>query len=170
MLSCLRKVADYMITWSATIGSIGLFFEVALILLDVVARFFGAPLLGAQDLSQMAMTIVVFGGMALCDKLGGHIAVDIFEPIFPPWLNHLADVISAFLGALIFACLAWAIYESSKISEMLHLATNIIGLPKNYFQWIISIFSTITAGAMLLRGIELVFSKKTKVKKMETSS
>lgn len=170
MLSFLRKVADALIELSATIGSIGLIFQVMLILADVVVRFFGAPIVGAQDLSQMAMAIVVFGGMALCDKIGGHVIVDIFEGSYPHWLNHLADVVSAFLGALIFTGLAWTVYESSKISEMLHLATNIIGLPKNYFQWAVSVFSAITAFAMLLRGIELLFSKTLKATEVEPIS
>ena len=169
MLSFLRKTADSLISLSAAIGGIGLIFEVVLILLDVVFRFFGAPIVGAQDMSQMAMTIVVFGGMALCDKFGGHVAVDIFEPFFPRWMNHLTDVVSAFLGALIFACLAWTIYESAKISILLHLATNIIGLPKNYFQWAVCLFSAITAFAMLLRGVELLFSKDTKGIKEEAT-
>lgn len=158
MLSLLRKVADGLIGLSATIGGIGLFFEVVLILADVVMRFFGAPIIGAQDLSQMAMTFVVFGGMALCDKIGGHVAVDILERSFPRWLNYLSNIISVFLGSAIFACLAWTIYESAKLSIMLNLATNIIRLPKQYFQWGISIFSAITAFAMFLRGIELILA------------
>ena len=161
MLVLLRKIADSLIGLSATIGGIGLVFEVVLILSDVVLRFFGAPIKGAQDLSEMSMTIVVFGGMALCDKIGGHVAVDIFENSFPNWLNHFANIISAFIGALIFACLAWTIYESAKLSIMLNLATNIISLPKCYFQWAVSIFSAITAFAMLLRGIELILGGNT---------
>ena len=169
-MGILKRSVDGLIGLCATIGSIGLIFEVVLILVDVVVRFFGAPILGAQDMSQMAMTIVVFGGMALCDKLGGHIAIDVFEASYPPWLNHLADVVSAFLGAVIFACLAWTVYESSKISQMLNLATNIIGLPKHYFQWVVCIFSSVTAIAMLLRGIEMLFSKNTRVNTSEAST
>jgi TRAP-type C4-dicarboxylate transport system permease small subunit len=166
MLSLLRKVADGLIGLSAMIGAIGLFFEVVIILADVVMRFFGAPIIGAQDLSQMAMTFVVFGGMALCDKIGGHVAVDILERSFPRWLNRLSNIVSVFLGSAIFACLAWTIYESAKLSIMLNLATNIISLPKHYFQWGVSILSVITAFAMFLRGIELIlayspYSRKT---------
>lgn len=152
----LRKVADGFIGLTAAIGAVGLFFEVVLILADVVLRFFGKPIVGAQDLSQMTMTIVVFGGMALCDKLGGHIAVDLLENHLPPWINHLTNVVSAFLGALIFGCIAWTVYESSKLSIMLHLATNIIALPKAWFQWIVSLFAAITAFAMAVRGLEMI--------------
>lgn len=160
MLKRLNKIADRLISLSALIGGIGLIVEVIVILIDVIGRFFDMPLVGAQDISQMSMIVLVFGAMALCDKTGGHIAVDIFENAFPTWLNRLIDIFSALAGALIFALIAWAIYESSKISQMLHLATNIIYLPKVYFQWAVCAFSMITSLAMLLRGISLIALRK----------
>lgn len=155
MLKHLTKLADRLISLSALIGSVALIVEVVIILADVVGRAFDAPLVGAQDISQMSMLILVFGAMAICDKTGGNIAVDVFEAAFPRWLNHSIDVFSALIGAVIFVLIAYAMYESSKISQMLHLATNIIYLPKVYFQWIVSGFALITAFAMLIRGVSL---------------
>ncbi|MBT8409095.1 MAG: TRAP transporter small permease, partial [Alphaproteobacteria bacterium] len=95
----IRNLADRLIGLSATIGAIGLFIEVSVILVDVIGRAFGRPLYGSQDLVTMTMVLVVFGGMALCDRTGGHIAVDIFERRFPDALNRLIDIGSALLGA-----------------------------------------------------------------------
>ncbi|RVV97894.1 TRAP transporter small permease [Mesobaculum littorinae] len=158
MLSAIRKLANGLIRIAAIIGSVGLLVEVGVILYDVVGRFFGAPLGGAQDISQMSMVILVFGGMAVCDKVGGHISVDVFERSFPDWLNRWIDVFAAFLGAVIFAGIAWSVYESSKLSLMLNLATNVIYLPKAYFQWALSVFAVITALGMALRGVELALT------------
>ncbi|WP_265515743.1 TRAP transporter small permease [Nitratireductor luteus] len=158
MLSTLRRLADGLIGLSATIGSLGLIFQVVVILADVTGRHFGRPLTGAQDLSQMAMVILVFGAMALCDRLGGHIAVDIFETSFPPWFNRLTDVVSALIGVLIFVGIAWTVYESSKLSQMLNLSTNVIRLPKVYFQWALCAFSLVAALGMLLRTAELILA------------
>lgn len=158
MLSIVRQIADRLISLSAMIGSIGLIFEVCVILVDVTGRYFGHPLIGAQDMSQMAMVIVVFGGMALCDKLGGHIAVDVFEHSFPGWLNRFTDISGALIGCAIFAGIAWTVWESSQLSLMLKLKTNIISLPKAWFQWSLCAFAAITALAMLLRAIELAFN------------
>ncbi len=155
----ITRWADRLISLSNFVGAIGLIFEVAVILTDVIGRFFGAPLLGARDLSEMTMALVVFGGMATADKLGAHIAVDIFENSFPSWLNRLADFISALAGAAIFAGIAWTVYESSKLSQMLHLATNVIGLPKAWFQWALCVFSLVTALGMLLRVVEMLVAK-----------
>jgi len=156
----LRNSADRLISLSATIGSIGLIVEVGIILVDVIGRAFGSPLYGSQDLVTMTMVLLVFGGMALCDRRGGHIAVDIFERKFPDWLNKMIDIFSALLGAFIFIMIAWTVYESSQLSVMLNLSTNLLRLPKSIFQWALCGLALLTAFAMLLRAAELTFSNR----------
>jgi len=153
----LRKIADRLIGLSATIGSAGLLFAVGVILVDVIGRALGKPLYGSQDLTNMTMIILVFGGMALCDRGGGHIAVDLLERHFPRWMNRAMDIVSAVLGAVIFLALAWAVWESAKLSVMLNLSTNLLRLPKAWFQWALCAFAVLTALAMLLRAAELTF-------------
>lgn len=160
MLSAINKLADRLIGLSALFGSIGLIVEVVVILVDVVGRYFGTPLTGAQDISQMTMVIVVFGGMALCDKLGGHISVDIFEHVFPTRVLWLGDVIAPLLGGVIFCGIAWTVWESAALSRMLNLATNIIYLPKAWFQYIMVVMSIITAFGMFMRGLGIALSGK----------
>ncbi len=158
MLGALRTWADRLIGLSANIGALGLLVEVAVILVDVVGRAFGYPLYGSQDMITMAMVILVFGGMAMCDREGGHIAVDVFERRYPDWLNRWIDITSALLGAVIFAFIAYAIIESAKLSVMLNLSTNLLRLPKAWFQWGLAGFSVLTALGMLLRAAELCLS------------
>ena len=98
----------------------------------------------------------VFGGMALCDRQGGHIAVDLFERKMPDWMIRLTDLLGAIAGALIFAGIAWQMWKSAAISQMLNLATNIIYLPKAWFQYYIVVCCIITAVGMLLRVVSLL--------------
>ncbi len=156
----LRKLADRLIGLSASIGSIGLLLAVGIILVDVIGRAFGSPLYGSQDLTVTAMVIVVFGAMALCDRNGGHIAVDLFERFYPPAMNRAIDVISALLGAVIFAALAWATWESAKLSVMLNLSTNLLYIPKAWTQWAMIGFCLLTAFGMALRAAELAFRRR----------
>ena len=158
MIAHLRTWADKLIGLSATIGALGLLVEVAVILTDVIGRAFDYPLYGSQDMITMAMVILVFGGMAMCDRDGGHIAVDIFEPRYPSWLNRFIDIFAAALGAIIFVFIAWAILESAKLSVMLNLSTNLLRLPKAWFQWGLAGLSIVTALGMLLRAVELSLS------------
>ncbi|MCG6903513.1 MAG: TRAP transporter small permease [Rhodobacter sp.] len=151
----LRQIADRLIGLSATLGALGLLVEVCVILTDVIGRALGRPLYGSLDIITMAMIILVFGAMALCDRKGGHIAVDVFERYFPPAFNRAIDVVSALIGAAIFLALAWAILDSAKISVMLNLNTNLLNLPKAWFQYALAAFSVLTALGMILRATEL---------------
>ena len=150
-----RGLADRLIGLSALIGTLGLFFVVGVILVDVIGRAFGAPLYGGQDLTTTAMVVVVFGAMALCDRRGGHISVDLLEPRFAMCFNRLIDIGSAALGALVFAMLAWAVLESAALSVMLNLSSNLLRIPKAWVQWGMSGFAALTAFGMALRAVEL---------------
>lgn len=155
----IRKTADRLIGLSATIGGLGLVIEVVVVLVDVIGRAFGSPLYGSQDMISMTMVILVFGAMALCDRNGGHISVDLLEDRFSSGFNRWVDVFSALLGALIFLGIAWTVWDSAKISQMLNLATNLLYLPKAWFQWVLAGFSVITALGMILRAVELALGR-----------
>lgn len=154
----MRIWADRLIGLSVAIGSLGLIFEVVLILIDVIGRALGAPLYGSQDLTTMTMVILVFGGMALCDRNGGHISVDLFERYYPARMNRVIDILAALLGAVVFAALAYAVHESAKLSVMLNLSTNLLRLPKAWFQEAMVALSLLTALGMTLRALELALS------------
>lgn len=158
MLSALRKTADGLIGLSAIIGTLAVIAEVGVILVDVIGRAFGKPMFGSQDLITMTMVILVFGGMALCDRKGGHISVDLLEKKFPGVMNRVLDIVSAALGAVIFAFIAWAVWDSAKLSAMLNLSTNLLQLPKVWFQWALCGFALLTALGMALRAVELTVS------------
>ena len=158
MLGNLRTVADRLISLSAAIGAIALVVEVGVILVDVVGRAFGHPMFGSQDIITMTMVLLVFGGMALCDRKGGHISVDLLERRFPRVINRSIDIASALLGAVIFVFIAWAVWESGKLSQMLNLSTNLLKLPKVWFQWALCGFALLTAFGMALRALELALS------------
>ena len=156
MLRALDTFAGWVIALPAVLGTLGLMTEVAMILADVTGRYFGAPIRGAQDVTQMAMVVLVFGGMALCDRQGGHISVDLFERHFPGWLNHLADIVAAILGAAIFLGIAWTTWESAGLSRLLNSATNIIRLPKYWFQYYVIGASLVAVLGMSLRAVILI--------------
>ena len=158
MLDSIRRAADGLIDLAAAIGSVALILEVGIILVDVVGRALGSPLFGSQDMVTMIMVLLVFGGMAVCDRQGGHISVDLLEKRFPGLMNRIIDILAAITGASIFAFIAWAVYDSAKLSQMLNLSTNLLNWPKAWFQWALCGFSLLTAAGMALRAVELILS------------
>ncbi len=157
-MRALRAIADRLIGLSASIGALALLGLVGVIMVDVIGRTFFSPLFGSQDLIIMGMSVLVFGGMALCDRKGGHIAVDLLEDRFPSWLNRALDIGAALIGAAAFGLIAWTVFESSLLSQMLNLSTNLLRLPKAWFQWGVCAFSVLTALGLLLRAAELALS------------
>ena len=156
----IRTLADRLIGLSAAIGSLALIVVVIVILIDVVGRAFGKPLYGGQDITTMAAVVVVLAPMALCDRFGGHISVDLFERYFPDAMNRVIDIFVAILGAIIFATLAWATWESSKLSLLLNLSTNLLYIPKAWFQWAGIGFVSLASLGLALRALELTVTRR----------
>lgn len=140
---------------SAAAGSVALIVIVLTVLADVVGRYFHAPLYGAQDIVQMASVFVVFGGMAFCERRGGHIRVDLFERRFPAGLNHVLLVAGSLAGAVVFALIAWQMWEASKLARMLNMATNILSLPRAPFQYAIAALSAVASLGLLVKAVTL---------------
>ena len=144
MYAFLTRWADRLISLSALVGTLGLLAEVLVILIDVVGRYFGAPLVGSQDISQMAMVLVVFGGMALCDKVGGHVSVDVFERMLPTRALWIGDVLAPLLGAVIFCAIAWTVWNPQPCHGC-SISRPTSYLPKAWFQYAVVAMSLITA-------------------------
>lgn len=157
MLAALRKNVDRLIGLSTLIGAIALLIQVCVIMVDVIGRAAKSPLYGSQDIITMVMVLLVFGGMAICDRQGGHITVDILERKLPHKFNRGVDIFSALLGAVVFLFMAWAVYDSAKLSVMLNLKTNLLLWPKAWFQWALVAMAAFTGLAMLLRAVEMAF-------------
>ena len=93
--------------------------------IDVFLRYvFNHPFRGSLEVTEFAMALIVFLGIAYCGWLGGHVAVDIFErPLDNPKLRFV-PVILTFVSTLLFAAIAWltagdAIGASHRISNMM---------------------------------------------------
>ena len=156
MLDRIDRLAGWLSRLAAIAGTLGMVALTLVICADVVGRVFGSPIYGAQDITSMALVVVIFGGMSICDRIGGHIVVDVFENAFPAWVNRAGDIISAFLGAMIFGLIAYEVWDSANVSRLLNLATNVIELPKAWFQYYVVVAAIITALGMALRGVVLV--------------
>ena len=96
------------------------------------------------------------GVPAEIDVAGLGTLVDLFETSFSVRANLWFAAFANGLGALIFSPIAFEIWESSKISQMLNLATNILKLPKAPFQYAVAAFCVITALGMLVRMADCI--------------
>lgn len=147
------RMLDGLVSLSSIVGTLALIFIIIVTLVDVTGRLFGVPLSGAQDLSEMTMVVVVFGGMALCDKQGGNISVDIFEDKFSEKMNYCLNIIGWLIGCAIFSAIGYTMIGAAEMSRLLNLSSNILGLPKEPFQYAVAFFAFLTALAMFARVV-----------------
>jgi TRAP-type C4-dicarboxylate transport system permease small subunit len=144
---------DRVLRWMALAGGAILLGLMVFIVVDVVLRYvFNAPFSSSKEITEFAMSLIVFLAIAYCGWTGGHIAVDLFEKwLDRPSLHWLPSVLS-FAGALLFAVIAWratleTIATFSQISNMLQA-------PHYPFRFVVAFGSAMFAVVMLIQGIQ----------------
>ena len=161
MMDAVERVVVWAVRLAAFSGGLALVSLTAVIMADVVGRFFGAPVYGSRDIVQMASVFVVFGGLAYADLKGGHIQVDILANTFPDALNRALVAAGYLLGAAAFALVAWQLWKAAGFSAMLGSATNLLRIPRAPFQQAAAILSGLTALLMVWRVVTTLAGRDT---------
>lgn len=161
-LALARRLADLLNTAAAVVGGLALASGLLVIFYDVVARAFGHPLRGSPDIIQMSFVLIVFGSIPMCERVGGNVKMDLFEPFFSKRLNRIFDFIGTAIGATVFGLLAWRMWASAQLSILLDLATNILRIPKMPFQIAVVAFCLIVAFSMVIHLAEMILGKDAK--------
>jgi TRAP-type C4-dicarboxylate transport system permease small subunit len=123
--------------------------------LDVVLRYgFNRPFSGSLELTEFAMSAIVFLGIAYCGLTGGHVAVDILErPLQHPALRFV-PVLLTLVGAVLFAAVAWLTMAEALTS--MHRVSNMVRWPHWPFQFIVAFGSAMYAVVLLIQTVRIV--------------
>ena len=123
--------------------------------LDVVLRYgFNRPFSGSLELTEFAMSAIVFLGIAYCGWLGGHVAVDILErPLEDPRLRFV-PVLLTLISALLFAAIAWL--RAVEALTSMHRISNMMRWPHYPFQLTVAFGSAMYAIVLLIQALQLV--------------
>jgi TRAP-type C4-dicarboxylate transport system permease small subunit len=111
----------------ALAGGVVLLGLMALVVFDVVMRYvLRLPFLGAYELTELAMVLVVFLGLPYCAITGGHVAVDaldvwLSQPRFR-WLHAVVAVV----GAALCAVMSWQTVRYALAGKARGEATNML--------------------------------------------
>jgi TRAP-type C4-dicarboxylate transport system permease small subunit len=74
---------------------------------DVIGRFFGYPILGAFELSELFMVVVIALGLAYTQSQRGHIAVGIVVDRLSPRTQAVFDCLASSVGIALVSLLLW---------------------------------------------------------------
>lgn len=125
---------------------------------DVFMRYvFNQPFRGSLEVTEFAMALIVFFGIAYCGWLGGHVAVDIFErPLENPKLRFVPIVLT-FVSAVLFLAIAWltageALATSQRISNMMRW-------PHWPFQAVVALGAAMYGIVLLIQCVNMIRRK-----------
>jgi TRAP-type C4-dicarboxylate transport system permease small subunit len=139
-------------------GGIVLMLLMGYTVLDVVLRYgFNRPFSGSLEITEFAMSLIVFLGIAYCGFTGGHVAVDILErPLKSPRLRFV-PVLLTLAGAVLFAAIAW-LTAAEALSSMQRVS-NMVRWPHWPFQTTVAVGSAMYALVLLLQSVEILRGK-----------
>lgn len=95
-------------TYLSYIGNFALAAMMLLATVDVVGRyFFNAPVLGAYEITEYLMLIMVFSFLALAQSAKAHISVDIVFNRLPAGLRHVLERFNHLVCLLMMILVTW---------------------------------------------------------------
>lgn len=123
--------------------------------IDVVLRYvFNKPFSGSLEITEFAMSAIVFLGIAYCGWVGGHVAVDILErPLENPRLRFV-PVILTFISGVLFVAIAWLTVDEA-LSTMSRIS-NMMRWPHYPFQFIVALGSAMYAIVLFVQTARLL--------------
>ena len=124
-----------------------------LVLFDVVMRYaLRLPFLGAYEMSELTMVLIVFLALPYCAATGGHVAVDVLSPILDrPGLRGLTAVIHL-AGAALMAIIAWQATLYAIGSSQRGEATNMLKIATYPFELVTAASAALFALVLLVHA------------------
>ena len=125
----------------------------ALVLFDIVMRYaLRLPFLGAYEMSELAMVLIVFLALPYCAATGGHVAVDVLSPLLDrPGLRWLSGA-THLAGAALMATIAWQATLYAIVSGQRGEASNMLKIPKLPFELVAAAGAAIFALVLLVQA------------------
>jgi TRAP-type C4-dicarboxylate transport system permease small subunit len=125
--------------------------------LDVILRYaFNRPFSGSFEITEFAMSAIVFLGIAYCGWVGGHVAVDVLRGSLDSPRLRLVPAVLTLIGGLLFAAVAWLTAEEA-LSTM-NRVSNMMRWPHYPFQLIVALGSAMYAIVLFIQTFRIMRS------------
>jgi len=142
---------DRIVRGLALVGGLVLLAMVLLTVADVVARkIANAPIFGVQNISELALVVVVFAAMAYCGRERGHVAVDLIGAFAGPRVLRITDTLVSLIGAAIFFILTWRALVAAGHTFSSGRVSNLLDIPHWPF------YGVIALGSMLYALVQVI--------------
>ncbi len=111
---------------------------------DVVGRYaFNSPIVGAVEMTEMCMGLIVFLGLAFTTRAGGHIAVDVVTSRLPARWRRRLDLVADVASTLIVGLISWQLWRIAADTVSDNLLTQVWELPVYPVAYVMAAASTL---------------------------
>lgn len=132
------------------IGCLALFLMMGCTVVDVFMRYmFNAPILGAYEITQYLIAILIFSFLGYAQAQKIHVTVDILYNIFSTGVRRGINLLNMTVSLILMILISWKGWE--KAAEAMETGDKLMNLPVPDYPFIF--FMTIGCGIM---GIEFV--------------
>lgn len=132
-----------------------LFVLMMLTVANVVLRLpvFNTSIIGAKELTELMMILIVFCSLAQCQADDGHIQVDLVMRRMQPRTQAIVDCFTQLACALLFVLMTWALYLQAVDIKAWGEVTMDLRLPIYPFVFAASIGSAFLAAVLFLKTL-----------------
>jgi TRAP-type C4-dicarboxylate transport system permease small subunit len=126
---------------------------------DVVLRYiFNSPFSGSLEITEFAMSAIVFLGIAYCGWVGGHVSVDVIEKGMTSLPVRTIRAVLLFAGAITLGAMAWLTAHEA-LGSMQRIS-NMMRWPHWPFQMIVALGSAMYCIVLLKQVADLLRSPR----------
>ena len=127
---------------------------VAVTCLDVVGRyFFGAPLTGAFEVTELMLAALVFSALPLTTERREHVEVDLLQLALSPAVNRLFNLFAGLFSMALLTTFAWRLFSHAVNIATDGATSNALTIPLAPFGFLAAASCLLSAGVAFLRGV-----------------
>lgn len=126
---------------------------------DVILRYiFNRPILGAYEISQFLLVLVVSFGVAEVMVLRGHVEVELVFERLPRRVQRVLGIITSFISLGFFLILSWQTWAQAKVAWIESYETSTLYIPQAPFLAVLGVGFTVLLLVLFCDWLRLIFS------------
>jgi TRAP-type C4-dicarboxylate transport system permease small subunit len=101
-------------TLCGVLAATALFAIMGLTLVDVVGRkLLGGSVPGSLEVTELLLVVVIFAGLPLVSLQGEHVVFDSLDPLMPPWLRRVQQIVVDGFCLCALGGIAWLMWTKA---------------------------------------------------------
>lgn len=132
------------------VAAVMLFSLMLLTCIDVAGRYFGHPIFGAFELTEVLLAALIFAGLPLVTLRNDHVTVDLFDAVTPDWLLRIQHVGACAIGFVCIAFVSWRLWLRAVHLAAAGETTGQIKIPLAWLAYSMSVLTALTAVSLIV--------------------